>query len=69
MKLSRPFLFCTLASYALWVTFPMVWVAYSSFKGDQAIFDHAFALPAIGAMHPENYSHAWQRRPFRRLSG
>ena len=64
MKLSRAFLFGTLASYALWVAFPMVWVAYSSFKDDQAIFDRAFALPEVGALHPENYAHAWQDARF-----
>jgi N-acetylglucosamine transport system permease protein len=42
----------------------MVWVAYSSLKSDDAIFTDAFALPAAGALHPENYARAWQEAGF-----
>lgn len=64
MKISRGLLFSVLAAYALWVVFPMVWVAYSSLKSDQQIFDDAFALPAAGALHTENYARAWHEARF-----
>ena len=64
MKISRVFLFAILATYALWVVLPMVWVASSSLKSDQEIFNDAFALPAAGALHPENYARAWREARF-----
>jgi ABC-type glycerol-3-phosphate transport system permease component len=56
--LSRGLIFAVLLGYAAWVVFPMVWVAYSSLKADNAIFHDAFALPAAGEWHTENYVHA-----------
>lgn len=53
-----------LVMYAIWVVFPMLWVAYSSFKGDTAIFQEAFALPRAGDWHPENYIRAWREARF-----
>ena len=53
-----------LLGYALWVVFPMIWVAYSSLKADAAVYLDAFALPAAGEMHPENYARAWQEARF-----
>jgi len=61
---SRALLYPLLALYGLWVVFPMVWVAYSSLKSDEAIFNDAFALPTAGALHPENYTRAWHEAGF-----
>jgi ABC-type glycerol-3-phosphate transport system permease component len=38
----------------------MAWVAYSSLKGDDAIFRDTFAPPALEALHSENYARAWR---------
>ncbi len=64
IKISRACLFSILVGYALWVVFPMGWVAYSSLKSDQEIFADAFALPAAGAWHTENYGRAWTEARF-----
>jgi len=58
-KLSQWVVFATLAGYAIWVVFPMVWVAYSSLKPDDAIFRDTFAPPALDDLHAENYAQAW----------
>jgi ABC-type glycerol-3-phosphate transport system permease component len=64
MKISRGFILAVLLAYAAWVVFPMVWVAYSSLKADDAIFRDTFALPAFGALQTENYSQAWREARF-----
>ena len=64
LQLSRGIVFATLAAYAAWVVFPMLWLAYSSLKADAAIFRDAFALPAMGDLHTENYTRAWQEARF-----
>lgn len=64
MKVSRTLLFVVLAGYALWVVFPMIWVAYSSLKPDDAIFRDTFALPAAGDLRWDNYTRAWQEARF-----
>ena len=53
-----------LVAYALWVVFPMVWVAYSSLKPDAAIFHHTFALPEWNALRFDNYGRAWREARF-----
>ncbi len=53
-------LFAVLAAYAVWVLFPMVWVAYSSLKPDSDIFRHTFALPHLGDLRFDNYERAWR---------
>lgn len=63
-RLSRHLLLALLAAYALWVVYPMLWVAYSSLKSDAAIFQEAFTLPSLGELHPENYSRAWRESRF-----
>ena len=63
-QLSRGFIFAALIGYALWVVFPMVWMAYSSLKTDQAIFRDAFALPPVGDLQFANYAHAWREAHF-----
>jgi ABC-type glycerol-3-phosphate transport system permease component len=62
--ISRGLLLAVLIGYTLWVVFPMVWVAYSSLKSDSAIFQDAFALPALGELHTENYARAWHEARF-----
>ena len=53
-----------LAGYTAWVVFPMIWVAYSSFKADAAIFRDAFALPPVDDLRTENYARAWNEARF-----
>lgn len=62
--LSRWVIFVALVGYAVWVVFPMVWVAYSSLKADQEIFRDTFALPRMDALHTENYANAWREAQF-----
>jgi ABC-type glycerol-3-phosphate transport system permease component len=57
-------LFAILLGYAAWVVFPMVWVAYSSLKPDDAIFHHTFALPQPHDLHFDNYGRAWREAQF-----
>ncbi|HTJ79546.1 MAG TPA: carbohydrate ABC transporter permease [Rariglobus sp.] len=64
MKISRVLIFSVLAGYLVWVAFPMIWVAYSSLKTDEAIFREAFALPAAGDLRTDNYSRAWHEARF-----
>jgi len=62
--LSRGLVFAALAGYALWVVYPMIWLAYSSLKPDEAIFRDAFALPAPGELRLDNYARAWREARF-----
>jgi ABC-type glycerol-3-phosphate transport system permease component len=57
-------MFAALAAYAVWVVFPMLWVAYSSLKADNAIFRDAFALPPLTDLRFENYERAWREARF-----
>jgi ABC-type glycerol-3-phosphate transport system permease component len=60
----RALMFGVLALYALWVLFPMVWVAYSSLKPDAAIFRDTFALPVWDDLRFDNYERAWREAHF-----
>jgi ABC-type glycerol-3-phosphate transport system permease component len=53
-----------LAGYVLWIVFPMVWVAYSSLKPDEAIFSHAFEPPSLSGLRIGNYAAAWRGAHF-----
>ena len=53
-----------LAGYALWLVFPMVWLAYSSLKPDSEIFSRTFALPSWGHLAFDNYGRAWKEAHF-----
>jgi ABC-type glycerol-3-phosphate transport system permease component len=64
LPLSRSMIFAGLVAYALWVLFPMVWVAYSSLKPDAAIFRDTFALPALDDLRFDNYGRAWTEAHF-----
>jgi ABC-type glycerol-3-phosphate transport system permease component len=70
MTVRRPFtvpralIFAALCGYAIWLVFPMVWVAYSSLKADRAIFNDTFALPPAGQLRFDNYSRAWREAHF-----
>lgn len=61
---SRVVVFLALAGYSAMLVFPMIWVAYSSLKGDDAIFRHTFALPSAGALETGNYVRAWREARF-----
>jgi ABC-type glycerol-3-phosphate transport system permease component len=63
-RFSRTLVAAALVGYSAWLIFPMLWVAYSSLKGDDAIFRDTFSLPSIGALHTENYTHAWTQAHF-----
>ncbi len=63
-RLGSGLILAVLLGYAAWVVFPMVWVAYSSFKADAAVYLDAFALPGLDELHPENYSRAWREARF-----
>jgi ABC-type glycerol-3-phosphate transport system permease component len=62
--LSRGLVFAALASYALWVIYPMVWMVYSSLKTDEAIFRDALALPPLDGLRFDNYARAWREARF-----
>jgi ABC-type glycerol-3-phosphate transport system permease component len=62
--LSRGLIFAALAGYAMWVVYPMIWLAYSSLKPDEAIFRDAFALPAMNGLQFDNYARAWREARF-----
>lgn len=64
LPVSRVLLFALLASYLVWVIYPMLWMAYSSLKADEAIFRDAFALPAWGELRFDNYTRAWREAHF-----
>jgi ABC-type glycerol-3-phosphate transport system permease component len=53
-----------LLGYAVWVVYPMVWMACSSLKDDGAIFRDAFALPDVGDLRFDNYGRAWHQAKF-----
>jgi ABC-type glycerol-3-phosphate transport system permease component len=61
---SRSVAFIALLGYSALLVFPMIWVGYSSLKGDDAIFRDAFALPSPGSLRTDNYSHAWHQAHF-----
>jgi ABC-type glycerol-3-phosphate transport system permease component len=61
---SRGVAFTALLGYSAWLVFPMVWVGYSSFKADDAIFRDAFALPSAGSPGADNYTRAWSQAHF-----
>lgn len=63
-RLSERLIFLLLAAYAVWVVYPMLWVAYSSLKSDAAIYREAFALPPYDALQTENYVSAWREAQF-----
>lgn len=63
-SLPRGFIYLALATYTIWVVFPMVWVVYSSLKANTAIFRDAFALPGLSDLQTENYVRAWQEARF-----
>jgi ABC-type glycerol-3-phosphate transport system permease component len=61
---SRSVAATALVGYSVLLVFPMLWVAYSSLKGDDAIFTHTFALPSLGSLRTDNYSSAWTQAHF-----
>jgi ABC-type glycerol-3-phosphate transport system permease component len=63
-RISRSLAVAALLGYSAWLIFPMVWVAYSSLKGDDQIFRHPFALPALSGLRTDNYARAWSEAHF-----
>ncbi len=63
-QFSRSVAFAALLGYSAWLVFPMIWVAYSSLKADDAIFRDAIALPSVAALHTDNYVRAWSGAHF-----
>jgi ABC-type glycerol-3-phosphate transport system permease component len=61
---SRSVAATALVGYSVLLVLPMLWVAYSSLKGDDAIFNNTFALPALGSLRTDNYSSAWTQAHF-----
>lgn len=53
-----------LGAYALWVIYPMVWVAFSSLKTETQIAADPFALPQPGSMQWVNFRVAWNEARF-----
>lgn len=53
-----------LAAYAAWIILPMLWVGYSSLKGDGDIFRHALSLPSASHLATGNYARAWSQGHF-----
>lgn len=49
-----------LLGYLAWVVFPMAWVAYSSFKDDEAILREPLALPSWADADGGAYVRAWE---------
>ena len=54
---SQSFINISLVFWAILVIFPMIWLAYSSFKTDQEIFFEPWALP--GTLQWSNFERAW----------
>jgi ABC-type glycerol-3-phosphate transport system permease component len=63
-RLSRLALTLCLLGYAIWVVYPMLWVAAASLKGDAAIFRDTFALPQPHHLQTANYARAWGEARF-----
>ena len=63
-RFSRPVALAALLGYSAWLVFPMLWVAYSSLKGDDEIFRHTFALPSPSNLQTGNYVSAWTAAHF-----
>lgn len=63
-RLSRGVAFAALLGYSAWLVFPMVWVGYSSLKGDEAILRDPLALPSAGSLALGNYARAWSQAHF-----
>jgi ABC-type glycerol-3-phosphate transport system permease component len=63
-RFSRSVAFAALLGYSAWLVFPMVWVAYSSLKPDDAIFRNTFALPSASDLRTDNYARAWSGAHF-----
>jgi ABC-type glycerol-3-phosphate transport system permease component len=53
-----------LAGFLVWVMFPMIWVAYSSFKDEAAILGEPLAPPAWADVDTTGYFRAWNEGRF-----
>lgn len=64
LAFGRQLIFVVLFGYAVWVIYPLLWVAYSSLKADEAIFLDAFQLPDFADLRFDNYARAWEGAHF-----
>lgn len=62
--ISRGCLAAALCGYLAWVVFPMVWVAYSSFKDNVSIQRRPLAVPAWAEVDGGAYARAWREARF-----
>lgn len=53
-----------LAVFFIFMAYPLIWLAYSSLKPLQEIYDSVFALPK--SLNISNFIHIWSRRTFQR---
>jgi raffinose/stachyose/melibiose transport system permease protein len=58
VKFKRTLLYIALFLFGFVALFPLVWMAYTSFKSNADISNSVFSLPTV--LHFENYSNAWQ---------
>jgi len=61
---SRGVAFAALLGYSAMLVLPMIWVAFSSLKDDDAIFRDALAPPSLASLSLANYAHAWREAHF-----
>jgi len=63
-SVSRGLLTAGLFAYLAWVIFPMLWVAYSSFKDDASIMRDPLAVPSWAEADASAYARAWREARF-----
>lgn len=61
MRRHHPLLYVALGLYSLAILFPLAWLAYTSLKDTQEIFQSAWAMPQ--RPHWENFVNAWRGQP------
>jgi N-acetylglucosamine transport system permease protein len=64
VPITRGLAAAALAGFLIWVMFPMIWVAYSSFKDEPAILGSPLAPPAWADMDTTGYFRAWNEGRF-----
>ena len=58
-SLIKTVIYASLFSYLVIVTYPMLWLLYTSLKTDREIFLAPFTLPVWGDLQWLNFSRAW----------
>lgn len=57
-KFKKTLLYIALFMFGFVALYPLIWMAYTSFKSNADISKSVFSLPTV--LHFENYSNAWQ---------